>query len=98
MGSQPQEDCQEDGDQSARQVLLHLLWQGQDEENGCRHLVLLRQELPCYCSWRCLELLHHCCCQREERREEAQGDEGAVERLHQDHHPHPFKVSSDKIP
>ena len=34
----PEEDCEEDGDLTALEVHLHLLWQGQDEEAGHWHL------------------------------------------------------------
>merc|ERR1712105_57014 len=33
-----EENRQEDGGVSALQVSLHLLWQGEHEEEGCRHL------------------------------------------------------------
>merc|ERR1719323_1795901 len=74
----PEEDRQEDGDLSALEVPVHLLWQGQDEEAGHRHLVLQRQELQNQGGWRCLHLHHHrrglhqVCC------EEVEGDEGGL--------------------
>merc|ERR1712187_90354 len=77
----PEEDRQEDGDLSALEVPVHLLWQGQDEEAGHRHLVLQRQELQNQGGRRCLHLHHHrrglhqVCC------EEVEGDEGGLSAL-----------------
>merc|ERR1739838_549326 len=62
----------------ARQVHLHLLRQGQDEEEGCWHLVLPRQELPRNSCGRRLELLHHRRRLRPVRRQEAEGVEGSL--------------------
>merc|ERR1712215_431924 len=45
--------CEEDGDLSALEVPVHLLWQGQDEEAGHWHLVLRRR-------WRSLSTRSTC--------------------------------------
>merc|ERR1712243_266369 len=71
--------CEEDGDQPAFQVHLHLLWQGQDEAFVCRNLELWRQELSCQGCGRCLHLHHHCCSLHQVCREAFEGDEGTVD-------------------
>merc|ERR1712168_1638135 len=60
-----EKDCQEDGNFSAQQVHLHLLWQGLYEASLCRHLAVQGQELQNEGRRRRLELFHHrwCICQ-----------------------------------